>query len=133
MRISDWSSDVCSSDLVAAPEIALRHLLSKRRRLLVAVARRKDSAQAERKLAKAGAVQPVARAAAPQIGRARQLLGNCDRIGPGFAAGHDLAWVPPSPCRANEALLLRLLPRHARPHRQPTGDSGFYVRFVADQ
>src|SRR3546814_6841046 len=87
MRISDWSSDVCSSDLldrnphpmgagvdqpfpirhqadmarkedeVAAPEIARRHLLSKRRRLLVAVARRKDSAQAERKLDKAGAVQ----------------------------------------------------------------------------
>src|SRR3546814_3495021 len=101
MRISDWSSDVCSSDLldrnphpmgagvdqpfpirhqadmarkedeVAAPEIARRHLLSKRRRLLVAVARRKDSAQAERKLDKAGAVQPVARAAAPQIVRAR--------------------------------------------------------------
>src|SRR3546814_11251079 len=131
MRISDWSSDVCSSDLVAAPEIALRHLLSKRRRLLVAVARRKDSAQAERKLDKAGAVQPVARADAPQIGRARQLLGNCDRTGPGFAAGHDVAGVQPSPCRPTEALPTRLHRSKPRAHLQPNGDSGYYVG-VAD-
>src|SRR3546814_3835503 len=38
-----------------------------------------------------------------------------------------------SPCRANEALLIRLHRRNARAHRQPTGDSGFYVGVVEDQ
>src|SRR3546814_17621964 len=72
-------------DEVAAPEIARRHLLSKRRRLLVAVARRKDSAQAERKLDKAGALQPSARVAAPQYGLARPIHGNRDKRGTGTA------------------------------------------------
>src|SRR3546814_6004489 len=61
------------------------------------------------------------------------VLSNCDRIGPGFAAGHDVAGVQPSPCRANEALLIRLHRRNARAHRPPTGDSGFYVGVVEDQ
>src|SRR3546814_6241228 len=61
-------------DEVAAPEIARRHLLSKRRRLLVAVARRKDSAQAERKLDKAGAVQPVARRSEEHTSELQSLM-----------------------------------------------------------
>src|SRR3546814_11818020 len=118
MRISDWSSDVCSSDLldrnphpigagedqpfpirhqadmarkedeVAAPEIARRHLLSKRRRLIVAVTRRKDSAQAERNTAKAGTVQPEHRPPAPTQVSDPRLPGDVASHGPAIPPGH---------------------------------------------
>ena len=67
-------------DEVAAREAGLVGEPFAERALLVAVARRMDTAQAERELDEAGAIDAVNAAAAEEIGCAEEPLGDMDRI-----------------------------------------------------
>ena len=64
-----------------AQRVVERQRLAERRLLHVAVARRGDSRRHQRGLRQAGAVDPLAGAPAPQIGRLEKTLGDGDEIG----------------------------------------------------
>src|SRR5262249_4624270 len=89
---------------IAAPARSVRHDLSNRRALHVAIARAGEAAGGERDLHQPGAVEPKAGLAAPHIRRAEKTPGDRDEIRPAALDPRAMRRRHVTArCRANEA------------------------------